>query len=307
MKKRHKQYFKLILLIIWPVMLFIIGLQFCSRPSGFSTAKISSNFVFRDALIQNPPTSAEFTKIEDILHQKFYYFDSGTHCYIFISEDQKYVIKFFKMRRLTPKYWLNYLPLPWLEKLRFEKIQRRERLRQETFESFKSAFEDFKEETGLLFVHLNKTKYLHDKATFVDKVGEEHLVSLNKVPFVLQKKAQMIVPYISDLIDQGQAPRALEALTSVLRLIKDRCQKGYVHKDGGVSNNYGFIDGKAVEVDIGRIIKDESIKDPINYLREVLRVSKKIEIWLQATYPELCAEFQEEVQRILSNEDVTRL
>ena len=228
MKKRHKQYFKLILLVIWPVMLFIIGLQFCSSPSGFSNAKISSNFVFRDALIQKPPTSAEFTKIEDVLHQKFYYFDSGTHCYIFISEDQKYVIKFFKMRRLTPKYWLNYLPLPWLEKLRFEKIQRRERLRQETFESFKSAFEDFKEETGLLFVHLNKTKYLHDKAIFVDKEGKEHLVSLNKVPFVLQKKAQMIFPYVSDLIDQGQSPRALEALSSVLRLIKDRCQKGYV-------------------------------------------------------------------------------
>jgi hypothetical protein len=143
--------------------------------------------------------------------------------------------------------------------------------------------------------------------TFVDKIGKEHQISLNQVPFVVQKRAQMIYAYTSELIKKGEKEEALDALTSILYLIKDRCQKGYVDKDGGVSSNYGFVDGKPVEIDLGRVVKDESIKDPVNYLREILRVAKKIEIWLQTAAPELNAPFQERVQKILSNEDVALL
>lgn len=279
----------------------------CRSPSGFQEDKIRSDFVFKEGLNQKALPAEDFKKLQDVFSQKFRYLDSGAQCYAFVSEDQRYVVKFFKMKHLTPKYWLNYIPLPWLEKYRFEKIQMRERRRLETFDSFKAAFDDFKEETGLLFVHFHKTHYLHDKATFIDKEGREHVIALNTVPFVLQKKAQMIYPYVSELIKNGQKQKALESLTSILYLIKDRCQKGYVDKDGGVSSNYGFVEGKPVEIDLGRVVKDESIKDPMNYLREILRVSKKIEIWLQTSYPELCPQFQEQVQKILSNEDVSLL
>lgn len=305
MKKRHKQSFKLAFLVLWPLVIFGVGLQMCRSPRGFNLQKIRSDFVFKEGMNQRAQPAEDFKKLQDVFSQKFTYLDRGGQCYAFVSEDQKYVIKFFRMKNLTPKYWLNYIPLPWLEKYRFEKIQMRERQRLETFDSFKAAFEEFKEETGLLFVHFHKTHYLHDKVTFIDKTGKEHVIALNTVPFVLQKRAQMIYPYVSELIKDGENQKALDSLTSVLYLIKDRCQKGYVDKDGGVSSNYGFVEGKAVEIDLGRVVKDESIKDPMNYLREILRVSKKIEIWLQGSYPDLCPLFQEEVQKILSNEDVS--
>lgn len=295
---------KILLLIVWPLVLFTVGLQICRKPAGFTLDKIRSGFASQEGI---SASAEEFKNLQGVFSQKFYYLDSGAECYAFVSEDQRYVVKFFRMKHLTPKYWLNYVPLPWLEKYRFEKIQMRERRRQETFESFKVAFEEFKEQTALLFVHLHKTNYLHDKVTFVDKVGKEHQISLNNAPFVVQKRAQMIYSYTADLIKKGEKEKALDALTSILCLIKERCQKGYVDKDGGVSSNYGFVDGLPVEVDLGRVVRDESIKDPVNYLREILRVAKKIEIWLQTTHPELSAPFQERVQKILSNEDVALL
>lgn len=304
MKKRTKQSLKILLLVLWPMVLLTAGLQICRKPSGFALDKIRSGLAFQEGI---SATAEDFKKLQGVFSQKFYFLDSGAQCYAFVSEDQKYVVKFFRMKHLTPKYWLNYIPLPWLEKYRFKKIQMRERRRQETFESFKVAFEEFKEQTALLFVHLHKTNYAHDKVTFVDKLGKEHQISLNKVPFVVQKRAQMIYPYVSDLIKQGDSERALDALTSILCLIKERCQRGYVDKDGGVSSNYGFVEGQPVEIDLGRVVKDDSIKNPVNYLREILRVAKKIEVWLQGTHPELSAPFQERVQKILSNEDVALL
>ena len=277
-------------------MLFF-GLYLCQEPKGFCVSKITSDSCL-DKSDQHQKEA--FSSYQHILSQKFTYLSSGAQCYAFISEDQKYVIKFFRIKYLTPKYWLSYIPIPWLDRLRFEKIDMRERRRKETYDSFRLVMEDFKEETALLFTHFSKTHYPHDKVILVDKLGVKHIVSLNKVPFVLQKKAEMIYPYVSTLIREGKRELALESLINVLLLIKERSLKGYVDKDGGVSSNYGFIDGRPVEIDLGRVVRDDSIKDPVNYLQEILRVSKKIESWLQLSYPELTEEFQERVQRILS-------
>jgi hypothetical protein len=304
MKKKRKQTIKLFLIFLWPLILLGVGFQICKTPSGFHPTKIKSNFSFVEHSNENGPTAEDFKKLDHIFSQKFHYLNSGAQCYAFVSDDQKYVIKFFKMNQLTPKYWLNYLPFPFLEKVRFNKVEMRERRRQETFDSFRFAFEDIKDETGLLFVHFKKTHYPHDKVIFKDQLHREHVISLNQVPFVLQKKAEMIYPYVSKLIEQGDTSLAMDSLTSVLYLIKDRCKKGYADKDDGVSSNYGFLDGRPVEIDLGRVIQDESIKDPVNYLREILRVSKKIDLWLKASYPSLSSEFQERVQQILSNEEV---
>jgi hypothetical protein len=96
----------------------------------------------------------------------------------------------------------------------------------------------------------------------------------------------MIYTYVEECFKNNDREKGIQALISVLELIKHRCQMGYMDKDGGISNNYGFIDGLAVQVDIGEVAHDESIKDPVNYLREILRVSQKIEVWLKAHFPD---------------------
>jgi hypothetical protein len=74
-------------------------------------------------------------------------------------------------------------------------------------------------------------------------------------------------------------------------------------KDDGISSNYGFVHGRPVEIDLGRVVRDESVKRPACYLTEMMRVSKKMELWLEASYPELLPLFQQRQQRLLKEED----
>ena len=296
MKKKYKSLFKVIPVILWPLVLFGFGFYLCCHPKGFCFEKIRSNFIFNQNLTTAALSNEEFEKIRPILNQNFTYLASGAYFYSFVSEDQKYVIKFLKMKRLTPKRWLNYIPLPFMEKYRFEKIEKRNRFREELFENFQNAFDEFRIHTGLVFLHFHKTFYSKDEVIITDEKGRKHRIPLNTVPFIVQKKATHVYPYVASLIENGEKDRALDALISVLYLIKKRSLKGYVDKDGDISSNYGFIDHRPVEIDIRHVVKDETVKDPVNYLREVLKISQKMDLWLKATYPELSPLFLQRAQ-----------
>lgn len=299
MKYSFKNYFKMAAFLLWPLALFLMTAGFYKRPSGFHLENIRSDFTFPETRFLN----ADFSEFDEAFLQEYTYLGKGAQCYAFVSQDQKYVIKFFKMKHLTPKYWLKYVPLPWLEKYRLEKVDRRERRREEILESFKMAQEELSGRTGLLLAHFRKTNFQNAKLNVIDKHGKKHTVPLNEVAFILQKKAEMIYPHVAGLMRDGKRDAALQALVAVLNLVKERCQKGIADKDPGISGNYGFIENQPVHIDTGMIVREESLKEPINYLREVLRVSRKMDVWLQQHYPELCQPFQEEVYRILSQED----
>jgi hypothetical protein len=300
MKKKRRNAIKLLGLAVAPLLLMALGLVFCRQKSGFQVAKIRPSYDF-SMYVESFHSSEEMQDLKRILSQEFHYLGNGAQCYVFVSEDQEYVLKFFKMKHLTPKYWLNAIPLPWLDKYRFEKIDSRERKQYELFNSFKIAFEEFRHHTGITFVHLAKTKHLLNKISVLDKTGHRHYVSLDAVPFVLQKKAVIIYSHVRNLIQAGKEDEALSALRSVLDLIQQRCSLGLGDKDGGVGGNYGFIDNKPVHIDVGRIARDESLKEPLNTLREIIRVSKKMEVWLQKECPRLVPRFQEQVLDILDS------
>lgn len=306
MKKKHRQFLKVALVLMWPVLLLSIGVSYSKRNVGFSIEKVRSDFAFASDLSEGgfAPSVEEFRNIKEITSQDFHYLSSGNQCYVFVSDDQEYVIKFFKMKHLTPKYWLNYLPLPWLEKYRFEKVEKRERVRKETFDSFRIGYTEMPQQTGLLFVHFQKTHYPQDKISVIDKVGKKHVISLNSVPFVLQRKAEMIYDHINGLMNKGQKLEAISALKSILELIKERSEKGLMDKDGGISGNYGFIGKRPVHIDIGQVVKVDSCKEPTQYLKEISRVASKMEEWLKVHHPEVCPQFQEEVEKMINAEEI---
>jgi hypothetical protein len=291
--------YKLMLIVLWPLLLMTAGLWLCRSPHGFQFVKVRSDFDFAKDMSFSSSSTEEFLRLRHVFSQPFHFLSSGAQCYAFVSDDGRYVIKFFKMHQLTPKYWLNKLPFPFLEKYRFEKVEMRKRRREETFGGFIAALEDMPDETGLVFVHFTRTHYPQDLLQLIDKKGQLHRIPLNQVPFVLQRRAEMIYPYVADLIDKGDKEKGLSSLVSILVLIRERCKMGFADRDDGVSSNYGFLDGKPVEIDLGRVVRDESMKESATYLREVLRVSGKMNTWLEASYPELSSSFQERVQRLL--------
>jgi hypothetical protein len=298
-KKQKKQGWKLLSVVLSPLLLLVIGLFCCKSSFSFHLNEIRPTRDFPFQTVQTV-SKEEQQKLHMIFSQPFYYLSEGDRCYVFESQDHEYVLKFFKMKNLTPKYWLNYIPLPWLEKLRIYKVGGRERARQETFGGFKIAFEEFRHQTGLLFVHLFQTNWLKTRVRVKDAEQRTHLIALDSVPFVLQKKAVLLCDYVDHLIQNKKEKEAVGSLLLVLDLIKERSQRGLSGDETKIELDYGFIGDKPVYMDVGHMLHDESLKNPLNTLRSVFRASQDMEEWVKNHYPSLLFEFHKEVQDLLS-------
>ncbi|MES2198805.1 MAG: hypothetical protein V4489_01370 [Chlamydiota bacterium] len=266
---------------------------------SFSIDKIkpSRDFSFQATLSHS---QKEIETIRSILSQPFTYLAERDDTYVFVSHDQQQVIKFFKMKRMTPEYWLNYVPLPWLDKKRLNKIDERARIRQEFFGGLKIAFEHFRYQNALTFLHLFRTEYLKMKLHVVDAQGKSHEIPLDRVPFLLQRKAELLPEHITRLLFEEKKEEAIRSLCQVLELVKNSCQKGFAHANENLEIAYGFIDERSIYIRSTYLPLDTSMKSSRGTLKEVFTVSKSIESWVQRNHPEILSEFQEEVQDILS-------
>ena len=105
---------------------------------------------------------------------------------------------------------------------------------------------------------------------------------------------------MNNLLALGKKEEAIRALCLILDLVKNSCQKGFVHANENLEVAYGFIDERSIYIRSTYLPKDTSIKTTRGTLKEVFTVSKAIESWLQRNHPELLSDFQEEMQDILS-------
>lgn len=275
-------------------------LLFNKKKPGFALNKVRSPFQYSPKWQIEDLSGRDKEKVHEILSQDFNYLGSGAQCYAFISADGKYVLKFFKMKHFIPKKWLKLIPLPGLEPYRFRKLDRRILNQEKLFSSYKMAYEKLKEATGLVYIHLNKSKDLDIKVRLYDRMRKCCLVNLDKYEFVLQEKAQLVRDRITALMQKGDNKGAIEAIRALLQEVIAQCQKGVIDSDSGISNNYGFIDQRVIHFDVGRIMYDEVAKEPAHYQREVLRVSKKLESWIAIHYPMLLPSLDEQIDSLIS-------
>lgn len=288
--------------MLFPLIVLGIGLIFCCSSQGFNVEKISSKLPYDESWGVPPLTQDEITCfVNHVFSQPFYYLGSGGHCYAFQSEDGQYVLKFFKMHQLLPKDWLNDFPFSLLESYRFDNVEKRQQLIRRAFSSIKASYDILQEETGILFIHLNKTRELKTKTTLYDKVGKKYVVDLDSKEFFLQKKAVKIYDHLIDLMRKGKEDRVHRCIRSLLNTVVARCEQGFADLDIGVRNNYGFVGDQAIIIDCGSLVPDEAIKQPYQYQREVLRIAEAIDHWAAHHLPELVPIIQSEAQLAISS------
>lgn len=141
--------------------LYGLGRLYYQLTGGFTESNISSDFAFQPAWEVRPLSKAEEEEAALALNQSYRYLGKGCQSYVFESEDGKFVIKFFKYQRFRMHSWLKFFPpMPALVKYRQEKMEKKWKKLDGFVRSWKVAFEHLKEETGLVFVHLNKTEGL---------------------------------------------------------------------------------------------------------------------------------------------------
>ncbi len=261
---------------------FIGAALFCKKQTdGFRIDKITSHLTYHSEWAVNLP---ETDKIQECLNQPFRYLGKGAQTFVFASEDGKYVIKFFRYDHMGDETFIRYLPF---ERFQLRVAKLKQKLEQD-FTSYKIAYDNLKEETGLVYIHLNKTPSLLQKIHLVDKLGISHFLDLDDLEFVVQKRASLLVPTLQEMIRNGQDEAAKSVITQLISYLKTRCDKEIFDKDPDLFTNFGVIEGKVIQIDVGRF----KYKTSDNKKEEIIRITDKLHHLLQEKSPLLDKELQ---------------
>lgn len=236
-----------------------------------------------------PRVAADLSLPTELLDQKFFFLGKGSQAYAFLSQDGTHVLKFYKQHIYEPPSVLAHLPFgPW--KAAYE-AKKRKFLR--TASSTQLAFKEFKEETGLLYVHLLPTAELKHKVKLFDKKGREQMVDLDTAAFVIQKRADLIYPHLAALMKEGKVEEAKQALTSLFSLLEKFGRRGVVENDPILRKNFGFIGGVAAQIDVGKMRIEPALTNTDTYKNDIPNITSSLNTWLETNYPELLPHFQQ--------------
>src|SRR5262249_40401492 len=148
------------------------------------------------------------------------YLGRGFQCYAFLSQDGNYVLKFLRHQRLREPAAFDFLPdISFIKRFKERKLEERKKRLRYLFRSFKVAYEHIPEETALLYVHLNKTVKRHPQVTIVDRCQNQYQVALDDVEFVVQRRAFLIKPTLTQLMQEGKLDQAEARIAQIFQLL----------------------------------------------------------------------------------------
>jgi hypothetical protein len=255
---------------------------------GFSLDQIRSHLPYS---IKWEVTSPPYSTLQDILSQNFYYLGKGSQCYVFESEDKDVVLKFFRHSRYRlPAFACWILEPPFLAKIVHAKAKAKKEKLDALFNSCKLAYQQLPAESGLLYLHLNKTAYLRKEVTLYDKLKRPFSIFIDDYEFIIQKRGEQIFPHLSQLLDRGKTEEAKAALADLATILCNRLKKGIVDLDPVIQKNSGFRGHKAFFLDVGGF----TYMSP--KAEDLQKTTRQLRAWLQHKDPELAAYFDKELE-----------
>lgn len=291
---------KILLLSFSCVIGAIAVARFCHHQTeGFKLTKVQSN------LIENTPiasTDVDKAFLAALLQQKFNFLGRGLQSFVFASQDGEYVIKVFNnryQRKIALFSFLSYFP--WIGHWAKERAAYFRGKLNKTFDSYKIAFDEMKDKTALVYVHLQPTMDLSEKLTLVDRLNISHQLDPNRIGFLVQRRAKLAFPALKEYVNKNDLEGAKHAISSLLELFFWKWRHSIQDNDPLIRTNYGFIEGDAVQIDVGPLSKGS---DPLNrdqQQQEILRITSSLKFWLTENRPELIPYLDRELQQQLSS------
>lgn len=216
-----------------------------------------------------PLVSEKQGEICEILQQPFSYLSKGKQSYVFVSQDQEYVLKLFYFDMSRIQLGQNCLRKirEWLQ---LEEIQERASSFKfaRNFTACKLAYELAQKQTGVVFVHLNPRLVGLPIINVKDRLGIKHQIDPTLYRFALQKKGE---PFQFILSQDNKEPM----IESYFSLLKEIASLGLVNEDLHFEKNYGFMDGRAVLLDFGNLSLH-----PDRAQSQAAFFAKKLGLWL---------------------------
>ena len=97
---------KIFLFFLLLFSLFVFARALRETGGGFRMGKI---FLEKDLQLPAKEPSSELLALLD---QPFFYLDQGCQTYVFLSQDQKSVLKIIRTERFRPPFWARWILLP---------------------------------------------------------------------------------------------------------------------------------------------------------------------------------------------------
>lgn len=234
-----------------------------------------------------PHAPQEQQKLDGILNQTFYYIGKGAQSYAFVSEDQKYVIKFFKFKHRYQKLTIRMLPsIPPFKEYKLKNAAKKQRKLLTPFKGYKLAYDLHKEGSGLVTIHLNPTTHLNKTVKVRDKIGIKRYIELDPHVFIIQEKATVTAHLFHQHLKKGDIQTTKHWIRKIIDHHVEEYQKGLYDKDHSVMKNMGFVADRPIRIDVGMFQYDERMKQPEAQKEDLKIITTTIEKWFQQHYPQ---------------------
>ena len=188
-------------------------------------------------------------------------------------------------------------PVPPFKTYKANQIVRKQRKLDSVFAGYRLSYEVHKNESGLLFIHLNPSQgTIHFPITLVDKIGFKHSFDLDSVVFVVQEKAKTTRTVVNEALQTGDLALAKERIGQIFDLYIQEYQKGIYDRDHGVMHNTGFVGSRPIHLDVGKMTADDRMKKAAFWEKDLELIAKKFQVWLRANYPQHYQELAQDIE-----------
>jgi hypothetical protein len=237
----------------------------------------------------------KFDEKNNIFDQKFKYLSKGCQTYVFESEDKNYVIKFIRYHRYKIPFWLKVLDFfgSYKNLRQFYK----EKLLNNSLDSYQIAYKYLRNETGVIYVHLSRTTCLNKKIQIIDRLNHKYLIDLDKTGFLVQKK----VENFQDFLDKNKNNHEeLKRITgSFLQTTRSIYLKGFNNDDYNCIKNSGIIDNKVIHSDVGSFL-ERNLNEKKAFENEFNHFMIYFKKWALKNAPFLIAYVDDEIKKMSS-------
>lgn len=264
------------------------GRVYYALTDGFLEVNIYAEGVVATEERLLPPTAEEMTAVFAILEQPFDYLGKGCQSYVFASRDGAYVLKLLKYHRFRTKWWVDLFSfIPAVERHRARRAARKEEKLGSLLNSWKVAANSLREESGVLFVHLEKGQLFERPLILYDKLGKRHAIDLNKCEFLLQRRVRMLGEEIEARMARGEEEEVQGLLRSIVELLHSEYDRGIIDNDHALMQNTGVLAGRPIQIDVGQFFRVAPARSRALYKQHLFNKTYKFRHWLSNHYPSL--------------------
>ncbi len=233
-----------------------------SRQQRLCSSSMVCRFNDISKLEKVPPVSAE--SVRPLFSQPLFFLGEGKQSIAYETADGKYVFKL--MKKASRKSRKKPLDDAVLGAIIGKTI--------------------IPEETGMIVCSFGPQSTKLPTVTLLTERGKIEKVNLQDVPFILQRKALPLKQTILRLVAEKKMKEASARIEAIFSLLTACREKGIIDRDGSLirNENIGFVDGKAILVDTGKLCRINDRKRLT--LHDVNRL-KPLLSWLESASPEL--------------------